>query len=237
LGGPVFSVVIPTLNEEKYLKRCSKSLSKQVYRDFEVIVVDGGSDDRTVKMAEREGFKVIQAKKRRPHDVGYARNLGAKHSSGSILFFLDADMVLEPNCFQVLNECFEEPSIIGVACKSQPYGGNTVEVLMYDINNHLIELANYLDFYELSYFSCRAYRRTCFMKAGGFREDLLACEDLDLALRIKEFGDYTVTDKTTYWTSPRRLRKWSYSRYVRRYLKYLTEYYLWGYISDFYKEI
>src|SRR3989344_7060609 len=89
---PFFSVVIPTLNEEKYLPKLLKCLREQLDKDFEVIVVDGSSDDKTVERAE--GVKIIASKKR---NVSYQRNLGAKAARGKWLVFLDADVSIPAN--------------------------------------------------------------------------------------------------------------------------------------------
>lgn len=237
MGGTTFSVIIPTLNEEKNLGVCFKSLMEQTYREFEVIIVDGGSQDRTINMAERNGFDILEVEKTRPHDVSAAKNEGARHARGDILFFLDADIALEPNCLEVLDEGYLKPDVIGVACRVLPYEGNGLENVMYRCNNILARLANRVGIHELSYFSCHSYRKDCFEKVGGFREDLLACEDLDLSLRIRHLGSFIVTPRTTLWTSPRRLREWSYPGYVLRYVKYLTQYYLMNQVSDFYEDL
>ena len=65
MGDPKLSVVIPTLNEEENLGRCIKSLSEQTRQDFEVIIVDGGSIDDTVDIADNNGFNVIEVEKTR----------------------------------------------------------------------------------------------------------------------------------------------------------------------------
>lgn len=88
IGACDVSVIIPALNEEKYLPRCLESLSHQSRKEhFEIIVVDGGSIDRTAEIAEEYAHKVIV----KPSPVGVARNLGAKHAEGKILAFIDAD--------------------------------------------------------------------------------------------------------------------------------------------------
>ena len=237
MGRTMFSVIIPTLNEEKNLGICFKSLIEQTYREFEVIIVDGGSQDRTVEMAERNGFDIIEVEKTRPHDVSAAKNEGAKHAHGDILFFLDADMALKPNCFEVLDGGYRDQGVIGVACMVLPLGGNSLETAMYQCNNILARFANYVGVHEFSYFSCHSYRKEFYEKVGGFREDLLACEDLDLSLRLRDLGRYTVTTETTIWTSPRRLREWSYPGYVLRYAKYLAQYYLTNRVTDYYEDL
>ncbi|MFQ6054231.1 MAG: hypothetical protein ACE5OO_08410, partial [Candidatus Bathyarchaeia archaeon] len=140
-------------------------------------------------------------------------------------------------CFEVLEDEYREPDVVGVSCRVLPFDGNSIENLMYEINNILARAANRIGVHELSYFSCHSYRKAFFEKVGGFREDLLACEDLDLSLRLRGLGRYIVTQKTTLWTSPRRLRKWSYSGYVLRYLRYLTQYYLIRRVADCYDDL
>lgn len=237
MGRPDISVIIPTLNEEKNLGPCLKSLMDQIYKGFEVIIVDGGSVDGTVDIAQEHGFDILEVEKKRPHDVSAAKNEGAKNASGNALFFLDADMLLEPNCFKVLVEEYGKRNVVGVACRVLPYQGTAIENAMYQINNYMARLANRLGVHELSYFSCHSYRKDDFEKAGGFREDLLACEDLDLSLRIRRMGRYVVTPKTTLWASPRRLREWSYPGYVKKYVKYLWQYYMSDHVRDYYEDL
>jgi len=232
-----FSVIIPTLNEEKSLGACFKSLMGQTYGEFEVIIVDGGSKDLTIDMAESYGFDILQVEKTRPHDVSAAKNEGGRHARGDVLFFMDADMALEPNCFEVMEEGYREPDVVGISCRVLPLDGNGLESVMYRCNNVLARLANRVGVHEFSYFSCHSYRKDCFEKVGGFREDLLACEDLDLSLRARHLGRYIVTPRTTLWTSPRRLRKWSYHGYLLRYVRYLSQYYMMNRITDYYDDL
>lgn len=87
-----FSLVIPALNEEKYLPHILEDLKKQTDTDFEVIVVDGKSDDKTREVAHSFDayypLTVVVADKR---NVSYQRNLGAERAKGDYLVFLDAD--------------------------------------------------------------------------------------------------------------------------------------------------
>lgn len=89
---PYFSIVIPALNEEKYLPELLKDLSKQTFTDFEVIVVDGNSEDTTVARAKKfsDLFKltVLTSTKR---NVSHQRNLGSKQATADWLLFMDAD--------------------------------------------------------------------------------------------------------------------------------------------------
>lgn len=88
------SVIIPTFNEEGTIAACISSLRTQNYLDFEIIAVDDGSKDKTLGILKGSGVKVLSQKHRGP---GAARNLGAKHATGEILIFIDADMTFDKN--------------------------------------------------------------------------------------------------------------------------------------------
>jgi glycosyltransferase involved in cell wall biosynthesis len=88
-----FSVVIPALNEQDYLPKLLADLAKQGYRNFEVIIIDGKSEDSTVEKAlsflkKLPSLKVVVSPKR---NVCYQRNLGASEALGEWIIFMDAD--------------------------------------------------------------------------------------------------------------------------------------------------
>ena len=89
---PQISIIIPTYNEAKYIKTCLESLTQQSLLPYEIIIVDDGSTDKTVEALL--GFRIL----RQVHKgAGAARNLGAKHATGDILVFVDADMEFDPD--------------------------------------------------------------------------------------------------------------------------------------------
>lgn len=95
---PLFSVIIPALNEEKFLPHLLQSLAKQTEKNFEVIVVDGKSNDKTVKVAKSFQKKFLSLSVivgERP-SLPYQRNLGAHHARGAWFMFVDADSVVLP---------------------------------------------------------------------------------------------------------------------------------------------
>lgn len=233
----MISIIIPTLNEEENLEQCLKAVLNQNYIDFEVFVVDGGSKDATTEIARKNGIRVIEVRKTRPHDVSFARNEGTKFAEGDILVFLDADTILPRNCLEVLDKYFREPDVIGVSFKTLPLKGNRLENFLYNCNNILKSFSHRIDAYQLSYFSCLGYRRDPFLKAGGFREDLYSCEDLDLARRLSKLGRFILTDEAVCLTSPRRLRRWSIKGYLTKYMKFLAQYYLLDRVSDHYDDL
>jgi len=90
LNKPILSVIIGTHNSEKYIERCLKSLCSQSYErdNFEIIVVDDGSNDKSVEISKRYADKVIETK---PCTISKARNIGVDNSNGEYLAFIDSD--------------------------------------------------------------------------------------------------------------------------------------------------
>lgn len=89
---PFFSIVIPSLNEEKYLPKLLSDLASQTNRDFEVIHVDGSSEDNTVKIAEKFAKKMaITSYIVKKRNVSHQRNFGAKKAKGEWVVFMDSD--------------------------------------------------------------------------------------------------------------------------------------------------
>jgi glycosyltransferase involved in cell wall biosynthesis len=109
---PKVSVVIPALNEEKELGECLASLAGQAFPEFEVIVVDNGSTDKTSSLAEEWGARVVFEGRRGP---GYAREAGFRAARAPIIASTDADTVLPPHWVFRIHEAFQEdPEAIAV---------------------------------------------------------------------------------------------------------------------------
>jgi glycosyltransferase involved in cell wall biosynthesis len=102
---PFLSIIIPTLNEEKYLPILLSSLVSQIYKNFEVIVSDAKSGDKTKEKAlefkDRLDIKVYDSDKR---NVSYQRNLGAKKAKGDYLIFLDADFTVNKDFIEKIKK-------------------------------------------------------------------------------------------------------------------------------------
>ena len=114
---PKVTVVIPTFNEEKFIVDCLSSLIGQTYRNFQVVVVDDGSSDKTLLVARRfvETQKALNALiiSRDHSGPGEARNFGALHGDGDILIFVDADMTFDPDFIKNLIAPIVNYGVIG----------------------------------------------------------------------------------------------------------------------------
>jgi len=89
----IYSAVIPTLNEERFIASAISSIKAQTIQPDEIIVVDGGSADATVDIANRLGARVIRSK---IANVGYQRDLGVINARNNIILMSDGDTVLSP---------------------------------------------------------------------------------------------------------------------------------------------
>lgn len=209
------SVIIPALNEEKYLPRCLESLSSQSRRErFEIIVVDGGSTDRTVEVAKEYACEVIE----KPSPVGTARNIGAKHAEGEILAFIDADTMANENWIDQIARTFDfNPNAVGVTGPTLPYEGTQLDRLAYHVATGWAQRFSLkLGRPHVAGFNC-AYRRGSFFDAGGFDENRVLSEDVMLSLKMRHQGPILFNPEMIAHTSLRRIKMYGYP--------YLTTYY------------
>ena len=100
------SVVIPVYNGGKAFQHCLNSLSLASPAPDEIIVVDDGSTDESALVARRLGIEVLSTSGRM--GPAEARNIGAKHAKGQILFFVDADCSVKPDAIQQIHAILEE---------------------------------------------------------------------------------------------------------------------------------
>ncbi|HRZ85776.1 MAG TPA: glycosyltransferase family A protein [Candidatus Paceibacterota bacterium] len=106
------SVIIPAYNEENYIGKCLESLKKQSYKNFEIIVVDDGSTDKTKEIIKK--FKKVRILSGEHKGPGYSRNIGAKNAFGKILVFIDSDMYFDKNyLINLIKPIKENKDIIG----------------------------------------------------------------------------------------------------------------------------
>ena len=96
---PKISIIIPVYNVERYLPRCLDSVLAQTFADFELLLIDDGSPDRSPAICDQYAAKDprIQVFHKPNGGVSSARNLGIDHAQGSFIAFIDADDYIEPN--------------------------------------------------------------------------------------------------------------------------------------------
>jgi len=106
---PLVSIIIPTRDSSETLVSCLKSIKAQTYRNFEVIIVDNYSQDKTVSIAQRYGAKVLMKGPERAAQV----NFGVAQAKGKYVYRVDSDFVLDP---KVVEEAVEKSERFGYDC-------------------------------------------------------------------------------------------------------------------------
>jgi glycosyltransferase involved in cell wall biosynthesis len=211
---PTVSVIIPTLQEEAYIAKILSNLQK-LTTPIEVIVVDGGSSDKTVEIAKRFASKVYSIRKR---GISRGRNYGAKHANGDILVFLDTDVDFPLDFVEKTQRVFEDATVVGATCNIMPSQGQSSldATLFFHLYNKLIELFTRIKAYSRGEFL--AVRKAAFLRVKGFDENMPCLEDHDLANRLSKLGRFVFISDLTVHESLRRFQKLGFWRVVGTWL-------------------
>lgn len=198
-----FSVIIPALNEEKCISKTLKSLRKQTVNNFEIVVKDGESEDRTIEIAQRYADRVISKK---DISVADARNQGANDARGDILVFVDADTKLPPHTLEVFANLLKK-KVVGGSCRKIPEGGDALDRLLYEFVNVSTFLSSHLGIGG-AHGNCMFIKKEVFRKVGGFDPRIKVAEEQELVRRASRFGRFIFLLNTHVNEDPRRIRRW-----------------------------
>jgi len=206
---PLFSVIIPTLNEEKFLPLLLESLTKQTFKNFQVIVSDGPSKDKTKKIALSYGksFSDLQLVTSKKANLPHQRNNGAKHATGKWYVFIDADSVLLPYALERMEQFIKrlKPQLFTVWFRSDSEKINDALVSLFGMimieGGLLLKRPHAMG--PLS-----VVRRDAFKLVNGYDESLEFLEDYDFSTRLKKKGvQMHILRETLFILSLRRFRK------------------------------
>ena len=212
---PEFSVIIPTLQEERVLPRTLAQFTpalKQRY-SLEIIVSDGGSKDETLSMAHIGTYIVIEAVEGVRQTIAMGRNAGAAASHGSILVFIDADVLIDDieQFFETLHSIISDPKTVGITCNVQVYQAEErfSDKFFHQFYNRYFYFLNMIGI-GMGRGECQVIRKSTFIEAGGFNEAMAAGEDFEMFTRLKKLGHVIFAHALTVRESPRRFRKFGY---------------------------
>jgi len=180
------SVVIPTYNEERYIEKCLQRLVNQTLNrnEFEIVVVDGGSADRTVELAEGYADIVIPQESK---GVGGARNDGVEVSRGELIATTDADIFLPEDWLARICADFESKSVVCVYGPIKPIEDIFKYQFLIGLFNKVAYLLARMRVFYATLGSNTAFLRRTFLQIGGY-SDLPAGDDYEIALRLKRAG-------------------------------------------------
>jgi glycosyltransferase involved in cell wall biosynthesis len=213
----MLSIIIPTLNEEDYLPLLLESIKKQNFKDYEIIVADNNSKDRTVEIAKNYNCQVV---------LGglppKARNEGVKVAQGDLFLFLDADVVLPNGSLETLLEEFKERKLNVASCLIKSQNKFFIARIYYNIlyNFGILLLAKI----RPSAMNFMLIKRKLHQEIGGFDETIKFGEDVDYLTRASKIGKFAILKSTRILASTRRFEK---EGWLKTGLKYVfTTFYL-----------
>ncbi len=109
---PLISIIIATYNSGKYLEECLKSIFKQSYKNYEIIIIDNQSKDKTLKILKKYEKKIDLWVSEKDSGIFDAMNKGIKHSKGKIISILNSDDFFYPNALNIVNKYFSSDNKI-----------------------------------------------------------------------------------------------------------------------------
>lgn len=194
------SIVIPTLNEEYYLPNLLECISKQTYKDFEIIVADSKSKDKTKIIAKKLGAKVLTIEKKGP---GNGRNEGAKNAKGNYLLFLDADIMLPNNDFlQKFMDEIKEKNLKLANCFHFLYPFKLKDLPANIIMNLYFKAHSFINPIVPGFFIF--VEKNIFDSVGGFDESMNVTEDTEFVRRAyKKHAEFRMLNQYIYFSNRR----------------------------------
>lgn len=209
---PKVSIVLPTKNVADYVLPTFESIKSQTYPNIELIVVDNFSTDETRKIARKFTDKVFKKGPERNHQ----RNLAVAKARGKYLLFIDSDMVMDKN---LVADCVYQlekfPKSVAVILPEIQVGKSIWS------KARALEKKFYLGCETIE--SPRFFRKNIYLKSGGYDENLLYAEDMELTSRIKKLGSvkrsrfyvYHNEDRLSLWNIVR--KKYGYGKSAKHY--------------------
>jgi glycosyltransferase involved in cell wall biosynthesis len=195
----MLSIVIPTLNEENYLPRLLNCLKKQKFKDYEIIVADADSKDKTIEIAKSFGAKVVKG-----GEIPYARNQAIKFAQGELILSLDADLILPDDFLENALKEFEKRNLDVATFCLIPISKKMIPKIFFNIFYN----------YPLRFFEKRwvhgtqgiLIKKSIHEKINGWDEKIVLVEDHDYVKRASKIGEFGVIKTTKIFNSLRRFR-------------------------------
>ena len=172
------SIIIPCLNESRFLEKTIKN-SLKLKGNFEIIVVDGGSIDNTLRVARKfPNIKIFTAPKGRANQM----NCGAKKATGEVLLFLHADTFLPKNAHKLISNQLQKPGYVGGSFR-----------LKFDKAHPGLNLYSWFSRFSLEFFTYGDHaifiEKEIFKLIGGYKP-ISFMEDIEIQKRLREKGKF-----------------------------------------------
>lgn len=212
----LISVVIPTLNEEKLLERLLLQLTDEKVKlnfNYEIIISDGGSKDKTLEIAKKYGTKIVSADPNIKQNISMGRNGGGFAANGDVIVFFNADIQVGNvyGIFDYITNTFYKSKFLAMTCdvRIHPSEEKFIDKAFHLVYNRYLEVLNYVGI-GMGRGECHIVRKEIFHQLKGYDERLAAGEDFDLFRRIRKIGKIVWVRRFKVYESPRRYRKYGY---------------------------
>ncbi len=180
------SVVVPVLNEARWLPRLIESLTRQSVGVREVLVVDAGSSDDTPRIAQELGTCAFEG----GGLPGPSRNAGAEQAEGEWLLFLDADVSLPPDAIERIWQAATRNEFDAASTSFVPDRGGRAVALQHTLSSTYFRWSTALG-WPHSIGGFLFVRRALHHDVGGFDASVMVAEDQDYVVRLRKSGRYT----------------------------------------------
>jgi len=203
-----FSIVIPTLNEEENITNLLDSIAHQSYRQFEVLINDSGSKDRTKELVNSYASKLPKLTfiEYITQNVSGARNHGASLASYEWIVFFDADVTMESAFLQKMKDHIEQNNLDMCTVWNRPKPKNFRGSLVFGLMNIGISLLQKIK--PAANGPCILMKKSLFQSIGGFDETIIFGEDYEIVRRAWKTTKHFAVFTTPYlFVSTRRFDK------------------------------
>ncbi len=195
----MLTIIVPTLNEENYLPLLLKSIKRQSFKDYEIIIADAHSIDKTAKIAQDIGCQVVNGGL-----PPKGRNEGAKVAKGEMLLFIDADSrILSDDFLEKTLQEFKKRNLDIASFPIYP-DENKFDKLIYTFYNLWVKLSQSFLPHATNVI---LVKKEIHQKINGFDKEIKLAEDHEYARRAGKLGKFGFIDIEPIFTSSRRFEK------------------------------
>ncbi len=230
MKNPYLSIIIPCLNEQYFLPKILKNLSLQSFTDFEVIVIDGNSEDKTIKVATKFKNKYpLYIYSTKTRNVSFQRNLGAKKSHGQILIFFDADTQIPRNYLKKIVTAFKDKHPHFLTTHINVKAKRPLENIYVPVTNLIFEFGKVIK-HPFANGAMQAIKKDAFFDVGGYDTQTKFGEDGQLFQKLQDFNyKYMVLKSPCYTFSLRRTQSTSVIKSLIKQLSLILNVMIHGY--------
>lgn len=198
---PGISVLIPAYNEENVIRKTLRTVLKSDYKNFEVILVDDGSTDKTSEIAKKFNIKIINGKHKGKSE---ALNLGMKFAKFNFIVTLDADTLVDRNFLKEIIKPFSDEKVgatNGIALIKPARIIEHFQAVEFYFNNLIRNSFSKVFNNGIWFFGAAAcFRKSLLKKLDGFSTKVLT-EDMDVSLKIFEHDFKVLTVETAFYNT------------------------------------